>query len=235
MTIRDNIAHVRDRIEQACRRCGRDPHSVRLLPVSKVHPTSAILEAYKCGVTHFGENRVQEVVAKSSELPPESGITFAVIGHLQTNKAGKVVQYATEFQALDSMRIAEALERRCQQASKGLDVMIEVNSSGEESKFGLPPEQVVDFARRLSSFDALNPIGLMTVAAYSSDRDRVGRCFNIMKDVQRALRDEGIGGHSWDELSMGMTNDYEMAIEYGSTCIRVGTAIFGKRAYDIFH
>lgn len=226
-TVASRIADVRQRIEAACDRAGRDPREVRLLPVSKTHSPEAVLEAFKAGCTRFGENKVQEAAAKSAALADVAGLEWAVIGHLQTNKARQMVTFASEFQALDSVRLARELQKRLETADRTLDVLVQVNSSGEASKFGLQPDEVPSFARELAAFDRLAVRGLMTLAIFSSDRDAVAACFERMTDVQTRLKAEHGGG--WDELSMGMSGDFELAIEHGATCVRVGTAIFGTR------
>lgn len=226
-----NLRAIEDRIAAACRRVGRDPGSVRLLPVSKTMSTHKIRAAYDAGYRRFGENKVQEAYDKWERLRGLDGIEWAVIGHLQRNKARLVAEFASEFQALDSLRLARELDKRLQAEGRRLDVLVQVNSSGEESKFGLAPEDVVGFARELAGFDALRVRGLMTLAVFSSDEAKVGACFRRMLDVQEQLRqaDDVTVGEGWDELSMGMSGDFELAIEHGATCVRVGQAIFGAR------
>ena len=228
--IAERIAAIQARIADACVRAGRDPAQVRLLPVSKTHPAAALLAARQAGITRFGENRVQEMVAKADELGPESDIEFAIIGPLQRNKAGKVAELAAEFQGLESESVAAALDRRLQAAGRGLDVLVEVNTSGEASKFGLAPDEVVDFCRSLDAYTSLRPRGLMTIAAPGPDQAKVAACFELLRELQTRLRDEQAAGVDWPELSMGMSGDFELAIEHGSTCVRVGTAIFGSRS-----
>lgn len=227
--VAENLAAVQRRIEQACVRARRDPASVRLLPVSKTHGPDKIREAYAAGVRIFGENRVQEALEKSQLFADVRDLRWAVIGHLQTNKAKDVAAFADEFHALDSLRLAEALDRRLHQRSRALDVFIQVNSSGEEQKFGLPPEQVADFAVALRPYTNLNVRGLMTLAVFSSEIERVARCFERMRTLQEHLRQLGAAAGSYDELSMGMSGDFELAIAYGATTVRVGEAIFGER------
>ena len=229
-TIAANLDHVRTRIADACGRAGRDAATVRLLPVSKTMGTDAILEARDAGCRRFGENKVQEAADKAEALAAEA-IEWAVIGHLQTNKARVVARFADEFQALDSLRLARELDKRLHAEGRQLDVLVQVNSSGEDSKFGLPPEAVVEFARQLGGLDALRVKGLMTLAVFSDDRVAVAACFDRMTEVQRRLRDadDVTAGNGWDELSMGMSGDFELAIEHGATVVRVGQAIFGAR------
>nr|WP_239579111.1 YggS family pyridoxal phosphate-dependent enzyme [Microlunatus panaciterrae] len=224
-----NLKHVRGRIASACARSGRDPGSVRLLPVSKTVPPERIRLAYQSGCRMFGENKVQEAAEKAAVFADTPDLTWAIIGHLQTNKAKVVAEIAAEFHALDSLKLAEALDRRLQTEGRSLDVFIQVNSSGEESKFGLSPEEVPGFASALRNYHALRVRGLMTLAVFSDDREQVAGCFDRMRTLQERLRDCDRAAGSYHELSMGMSGDYELAIEYGATVVRVGTAIFGSR------
>jgi len=227
--IAENLAEVRRRVDEACVAAGRDPSQVRLLPVSKTKPPSAIREAYDAGVRLFGENKVQEAVAKAEVFADVPDLRWAVIGHLQTNKARQVAAVADEFHALDSLRVAEALNRRLHMLDRTLDVFVQVNSSGEESKFGLAPEDVPGFARELEQFQTLRVRGLMTLAVFSDDAALVGACFARMRELQARLQDSHDHPEWWRELSMGMSGDYELAISYGATTVRVGQAIFGNR------
>lgn len=218
---------IEARIAAACARVGREPASVRLLPVTKTHPSAVVRQALAAGYTRFGENKVQEARAKAAELADLPQVTWALIGHLQSNKARYLPDFAAEFQALDSIELARELDRRFAAAGRRLDVLVEVNSSGEESKFGVPPSEVPALVSELGACDALAVRGLMTLAANTPDPDAVRACFIRMTDLQARLRDEHGGG--FDELSMGMSGDFELAIEQGSTCVRIGTAIFGVR------
>lgn len=222
-----NLAEVRGRIAAACARAGRDPSGVRLLPVSKTVPEPRMRAAVAAGMTDFGENKVQEAKAKATALADLPGLTWSVIGHLQTNKARDVVAFASEFQALDSLRLAEALDRRLQAAGRSLDVFVQVNSSREQSKYGLPPDEVADFLTRLPGFASLRVRGLMTLAVFSSDTAAVRECFVRLRELRDRLREAGHTG--LDGLSMGMSGDFEIAVEEGATVVRVGQAIFGSR------
>ncbi len=226
-----NLAAVQARIAAACQRAGREPDSVELLPVSKTRPASDVLAAHAAGYRRFGENKAQEAEAKASELAQVADLDWVMIGHLQTNKAKLVARFASEFQALDSLPLAAELDRRLQAEGRQLDVLIQVNSSAEDSKFGLPPDAVPAFAAALTSFDALRVRGLMTLALPSPIDDEVRACFVRMQQVQARLREQGVAGQSYDELSMGMSGDFELAIQHGATVVRVGTAIFGQRSY----
>lgn len=229
MGIAENVAEVRRRIDQACAAADRDPGEVRLLPVSKTKPADALREAYDAGIRLFGENKIQEAVAKAEALAELTDLRFAMIGHLQTNKARQCAAAAAEFHALDSLRVAEALDRRLHDLGRSLDVFVQVNSSGEESKFGLAPAAVPGFAAELDRFATLRVRGLMTLAVFSDDATLVGACFARMRDLRARLQDSDPRPQRWAELSMGMSGDYELAIGYGATTVRVGQAIFGAR------
>lgn len=223
-----NLDAVKARIDAARERAGRlDP--VRLLPVSKTVPSERIRAAIEAGCERLGENKVQEAHRKWGELS-DTPVEWAVIGHLQTNKAKLVAEFASEFQALGSIRVAESLDRRLQAAGRSLDVFVQVNTSGEESKFGLEPDAVADFVQQLPNYQSLRVRGLMTLAVFSSDTEAVRRCFRVLSGLRERLRDSAPDGVSLDELSMGMSGDFEIAIEEGATVVRVGQAIFGARA-----
>ena len=228
MSVATRLAAVRERIEAACLRAGRDPGSVRLLPVSKTQSTKSIMDAYDAGIGMFGENKVQELVEKAEELEGVADLRWALIGHLQSNKAKQAAAVAAEFHALDSIKVASALNRRLHDLGRSLDVFIQVNSSAEPQKFGLEPKAVEQFAGDLQPFTALRVRGLMTLAVLSDEERAVRACFERMRALQQQLLDAGVPG-SFDELSMGMSGDFELAIEYGATNVRVGTAIFGER------
>lgn len=226
--IRSNVEHVRARIAAACVRSGRPASTVRLLPVTKTLPAERVRAAFAAGLIEFGENKVQEARTKAKALV-DLPIRWSVIGHLQTNKCKDVARFASEFQALDSLKVAEALDQRLQGEGRSLDVFVQVNTSGEPSKFGLPPEAVMGFAGQLTAFAALRVRGLMTLALFSSENARVRQCFRTLRGLQDGLRQSGPQELSFDELSMGMSSDFEIAIEEGATVVRVGQAIFGPR------
>jgi pyridoxal phosphate enzyme (YggS family) len=228
MDVASRLAAVRARIDAACACAGRDPATVRLLPVSKTQSPESIMEAYAAGVRIFGENKVQELVEKADELAGVADLRWALIGHLQSNKAKQAAAVATEFHALDSIKVAAGLDRRLHDLGRSLDVYVQVNSSAEPQKFGLAPEAVEQFAHDLQPFGALRVRGLMTLAVLSSDERAVRACFERMQVLQQWLKDAGVPG-TFDELSMGMSGDFELAIEYGATTVRIGQAIFGER------
>lgn len=225
--LRSNLETVRRRIDDAARAAGRDPAEIRLLPVSKTVDDERIAWLAAAGVDLVGENKVQEARSKDERFS-ELGLGWAMIGHLQTNKVRHVVGSAVEVHSVDRARVAEALDRRLQAEGLGLDVFIQVNSSGEASKFGLAPEDVADFARTFDRYPSLRVRGLMTLAVFSDDEERVAACFRRMQTLQEQLRND-VDADAFAELSMGMSGDYELAIAHGATTVRVGEAIFGPR------
>jgi PLP dependent protein len=229
MGVAENLARVRAKVADACRGVGREPGEVRLMPVTKTHGPGLIKEAFAAGARIFGENRVQEAAEKAEQLAGLGDIQWAIIGHLQSNKVKQVTEFASEFHALDSVKIAEALDRRLQQQGRSLDVFVQVNSSDEPQKFGLPPGEVEPFAVNLRRFTALRVRGLMTLAVFSDDQQALAACFARMQVLQQRLRERDLAPGSYNELSMGMSNDFELAIAYGATTVRVGQAIFGPR------
>jgi hypothetical protein len=217
---RHNLDVVHARIAAACARAGRDPRSVRLLPVSKTVDEARLRLAVEAGCDTLGENKVQEAKGKA-EAMADLGIRWSVIGHLQTNKARDVARFASEFQALD---------QRLAQENRTLDVFVQVNTSGEASKYGLDPIEVADFVQQLPAFSQLRVRGLMTLAVFSDNTELVRPCFVRLRELRERLRPGLPVGVSLDELSMGMSGDFEIAIEEGATVVRVGQAIFGARA-----
>lgn len=230
-TMAGRIAHIRQRIADACARAGRSPDSVVLLPVSKTFEVDAIREAMALGLTRFGENKTQEIRQKAAALAGQ-GLQWVLIGHLQTNKAKDAARDATEVQSLDRTDLAEALHRRLLNEGRTLDVLVQVKTSTEPSKFGMAPEDVSAFLRRIAAeFPTLRVQGLMTLAVNSPDPEQVRACFRALRELRDSLRAQNIDGVSLERLSMGMSGDFELAIEEGSTEVRIGTAIFGARTY----
>lgn len=232
---RHNLAAVQARIAAACQRVGRDPASVRLLPVSKTKPEATLRLAYAAGCRLLGENKVQEAHRKWEAMQDLTDLRWSVIGHLQTNKAKLVARFAAEFQALDSLRVAEALDRHLQSEGRSLDVFVQVNTSGEASKYGLAPAAVPSFIEKLPAFSSLRVRGLMTLALFSSEAERVRRCFVLLRELRDQLRQSAPADIGLDELSMGMSGDFEIAIEEGATVVRVGQALFGARPLPDSH
>lgn len=224
-TFAATLQAVRDRIAAACHRSGRNPNDVRLLPVTKTVPANVLRLAYAAGITDFGENKLQEARDKQAVLD-DLPIRWSIIGHLQTNKVKYLVRLASEFHALDSIRLAEELNRRLDAQGRDLDVFVQVNTSGEDSKYGLHPNDLMPFIERLPDYPRLKPRGLMTLAIFSAETERVRSCFRLLRD----MRDRAAAAHpDLTELSMGMSADFETAIEEGANIVRVGQAIFGAR------
>jgi pyridoxal phosphate enzyme (YggS family) len=222
-----NWGQVRQRVDDACREAGRDPSDVAILPVSKTFGPELIRAALVLGQRRFGENKVQEIRDKSASLA-DCHIEWVVIGHLQTNKARDVARLASEVQSLDRLELAEALDRRLQSEERAIDVLVQVKTSTEPTKYGLPPEQLPGFLDALRSYPRLRVRGLMTLATHSSEPVQVRGCFRQLRE----LRDRAAAqGHDLPRLSMGMSGDFPLAIAEGATELRIGTAIFGNRPY----
>lgn len=224
-----NLDAIRSRIDAACRAAGRDPGEVRLLPVTKTVDAGRLRLAHALGLRQFGENKVQEALGKSEALADLPDLRWVLIGHLQTNKARYAARFADEFQALDSLRVAQALDTQLQSRGRAIDVLVQVNTSGEDTKFGLAPDEVPGFVRQLPAFSSLRVRGLMTLALFSDDAARVRPCFVRLRELRDRLRQEAPDGIAMDDLSMGMSGDFELAIAEGATTVRVGTALFGSR------
>lgn len=226
--LQTNLQHIQQRIDAACQKSERNPAEITLLPVSKTNPTDIIRDAHKIGLRRFGENKVQEAQKKWEETQ-ELDIDWCIIGHLQTNKAKHVARFATEVHSLDRLSLATALEKRLQKEGRQLDVLVQVNTSNEPQKYGLPPEDVMSFARELPHFDCLNVKGLMTLALFSAQEEHVRPCFKKLHLLRDQLRQDGPAHLNWGTLSMGMSNDFDIAIEEGATEVRVGQSLFGPR------
>ena len=227
----DNWAQIRRRVDAACREAGRDPAEVAILPVSKTFGPELIRAGVALGMRRFGENKVQEIRDKAAPLA-DCGIDWVMIGHLQTNKAKDVARLASEVQSLDRLELAEALDRRLQHEGRAIDVLVQVKTSIEPSKYGLPPEQLPGFLNALRGYGSLRVRGLMTLAIHSIEPAEVRGCFRLLRE----LRDRAIAqGHDIQRLSMGMSGDFPLAIAEGATEVRIGTAIFGSRPYADSH
>jgi hypothetical protein len=225
-TIAENLAHLHEQITESCRRSNRLESEVALMAVSKVHPVEAILEAYAAGQRLFGENRVQEFQEKSPYLKELAGAEFHLIGPLQSNKTTKAAELFDAIDAIDSLKIAQRLNTTAAAVGKKLPVLIEVKLSHEESKHGLAPEELPSLLAAMNDLESIETVGLMTVPPWSEDAEPARPYFREL----RKLRDESVVRFPrLTQLSMGMSNDFTVAIEEGSTCVRVGTALFGRR------
>lgn len=231
MSISENIAQIRERIEAAARLARRDPSAITLMAVSKTFPPESIREAYAAGIRVFGENRVQEFAGKADSLLSLAGAEWHLIGHLQSNKAAKAAELFGTVDSLDSAKLAEKLNAAALAAGKTLPVLIEINAGGEAAKSGVAPdseelEQILMGAERWKN---LSIRGLMAVPPYTDDPQGARPCFQHLHAILDEIAARGLSGVSMDVLSMGMSHDFEVAIEEGATCVRVGTAIFGER------
>ncbi len=225
-TIKDNLVRVYDRISKAAERTGREASSIHLIAVSKTKPLAMIEEALRAGVTDFGENRVQEALEKAR---PEDGATWHMIGPLQRNKAKSAVRIFDMIHSVDRLSLGQELDRRLQTAGRIMPVLIQVNTSSEETKAGVEPDRALELAEQLSVLSGLSVRGLMTIPAFSPDPEDVRPAFRMLRDTRDRIASAGVTGIGMDVLSMGMSHDFEVAIEEGADMIRVGTAIFGAR------
>jgi hypothetical protein len=231
MSIAQNVAEVRQQIATAALRAGRDPGQVRLMAVGKTFPPERIREAYDAGLRVFGENRVQEFTGKAASLRDLREAEWHMIGHVQSNKAAAAAEAFAAIDSLDSLKLAEKLHTSAEKLGKKLRVLIEINVGGETAKSGLSPDadELEELLASASKFEQLEFRGLMTIPPFTEDAQQARPYFRKL----RALRDQIAGRHlaaiHMDILSMGMSHDFEIAIEEGSTCVRVGTAIFGQR------
>lgn len=226
-----NLAAINERIKKACEQSGRNTDDVKLLLATKTVPPDRIKIALENGYTLIAENKVQELKEKYEDLksiPHESHF----IGHLQTNKIKDILKYDVIcVQSLDRLELAEKLHQRLLAENRTMDVLIQVNTSNEESKFGVNPDQAIEITRKISNYSTLKIKGLMTIGLFSAETDKVRACFKILKNLQQDIIRENIPNVEMKELSMGMSGDLETAIEEGATIVRVGTAVFGARIY----
>ena len=232
MSIAENIARVQERIAAAAQRAGRSPADITLMGVSKTFPAERIREAYAAGLRVFGENRVQEFEGKAAALRDLPGAEWHLIGHLQTNKAARAAELFSAVDSVDSERLAEKLNASAEKIGKQLAILIEVNVGGEETKSGLAPEagELDAILLAASRWGDLTIRGLMTVPPYTENPEGARPFFRKLREIRSQIAARHLPAVSMDVLSMGMSHDFEVAIEEGSTCVRVGTAIFGERA-----
>lgn len=225
------LEQMREHIQRSATQAGRAADAVTLLPVSKTFEEPIIREAVACGLHRFGENRVQEIVAKQAPLE-DCKIDWVMIGHLQTNKARDIARYASEIQSLDRLSLAKALDRRLQTEGRSIDALVQIKTSPEPSKYGMAPDELPGFLREVAQhMPSLRVQGLMTLAINEKDTEAVRACFRLLRQLRDQMREEAIEGVTMERLSMGMSGDFDIAIEEGSTEVRIGTALFGNRPY----
>ncbi len=229
--LKENLAQVEENIKKACEKTGRDRNDVTLIAVSKTKPVEMLQEIYDEGIRVFGENKVQELVDKYEVLPTD--IKWQMIGHLQRNKVKYIVDKVDLIHSVDSLRLAEAIDKEAEKKGVTANILIEVNVAKEESKFGLMPEEVDNFIEQVKNFKHLQIKGLMTIAPFVSDPEENRPIFARLRELSVDIRKKNVDNINMSVLSMGMTNDYQVAIEEGATMVRVGTGIFGARDYAL--
>ncbi len=224
------IRQLQKRIDRACRSAGRDPDSVTVVLATKTVPSERILEASSFGYNIVAENRIQEAEEKIAALGDcWQELEWHFIGHLQSNKVNKVVRFASMVQSIDRMKIVRKMHRRLEKLDQSIDVLVQVNVSGESSKYGIDPSSAIPFIEKVANFDRLRIKGLMTIGLFSDDWPRVRAGFRLLKELRDEIDARSIPEVEMKHLSMGMTNDFEIAIEEGATMIRLGRAVFGER------
>lgn len=229
MDLAANIANVRSRIKDAARKSGRQAEEIMLIAVTKTHPVEMMRQAVDLGLTAIGENRVQEAWTKAASLDRQ--VQWHLIGHLQTNKVNRAVRLFDLIHSIDSEKVALAVNHAAAVLGKVQDVLVQVNVAGEETKFGVTVAEAKQLVRRLSNLPNLRVCGLMTIAPYYSDPEQTRPVFRTLHRLFYELREENISHTNFTWLSMGMSNDYTVAVEEGANMVRIGSAIFGARAY----
>lgn len=227
--LKENLTHVEEKIETVCNTHGIPRDSITLIAVSKTKPVEMLQEIYDAGCRDFGENKVQELVDKYEQLPKD--IRWHMIGHLQRNKVKYIIGKVVLIHSVDSLRLAETIEKESAKHNITTDILIEVNMAHEESKFGVLPEEIYDLLMEISKFEHVRVKGLMTVAPFVDNPRKNSEIFEKMHKLSVDIESKNIDNITMSILSMGMTNDYEVALEEGANMIRVGTAIFGERNY----
>lgn len=230
MSVCENYKEVDERVRRACEKSGRKREDVTLIAVSKTKPISMIEELYAMGVRDFGENKVQEMTAKEEALPKD--IRWHMIGHLQRNKVKYIADKAEMIHSVDSVRLAEEINKEALKKDCTVSVLIEVNVAKEESKYGVLPEETEKLVEEISKFSNISVQGLMTIAPYVENPEENRNIFRKLKNLSVDIERKKFNNVSMNVLSMGMTGDYEVAVEEGATHIRVGTGIFGERDYN---
>ena len=227
--ITENLEQVRKNIDEACRMAGRDPKEVTLIAVSKTKPVSMLKEAYDAGARCFGENKVQEIMDKHPQLPED--IQWHMIGHLQRNKVKYIVDKVSMIHSVDSLRLAQTIEQEAAKHNVCVPVLLEVNVAQEESKFGLKMDEVLPLIETIADFPHIKVQGLMTIAPFVENAEENRMFFRQLKKLSVDIEAKNINNVSMSVLSMGMTGDYQVAVQEGATMVRVGTGIFGERNY----
>lgn len=229
--VAENLAQVQKNINESCSKINRDPNEVTLIAVSKTKPVEMLKEAYDAGARVFGENKVQEIVDKYDQMP--SDVKWHMIGHLQRNKVKYIVDKVAMIHSVDSLRLAETIEKEAAKKVVIVPILIEVNVAQEESKFGLKPEEVLPLIEQIADFSHIRIKGLMTIAPYVDNAEENREIFRELKKLSVDIAAKNINNVTMSVLSMGMTGDYMVAVQEGATMVRVGTGIFGARNYAL--
>lgn len=229
--VAENLAQVQKNINESCNKNNRDPNEVTLIAVSKTKPVEMLKEAYDAGARVFGENKVQEIVDKYDQMP--SDVKWHMIGHLQRNKVKYIVDKVAMIHSVDSLRLAETIEKEAAKKAVIVPILIEVNVAQEESKFGLKPEEVLPLIEQIADFSHIRIKGLMTIAPYVDNAEENREIFRELKKLSVDIAAKNINNVTMSVLSMGMTGDYMVAVQEGATMVRVGTGIFGARNYAL--
>ncbi|WP_106768841.1 YggS family pyridoxal phosphate-dependent enzyme [Paenibacillus faecalis] len=227
--VEENLRTVKQQMELACQASGRKTEDVKLLLATKTVPLEKLQMAMQAGEVLFGENKAQELRDKFPLMQRYNRVEWHFIGHLQTNKVKDVVKYVTLIHSVDRLKLGQALHRQLVNENKTMDILVQVNTSYEESKFGVPPEVALELVEQLSQFETLNIKGLMTIGKLNATNDETRHCFRLLKSIQAEVQERGFPRVDMDVLSMGMSGDFRVAIEEGATIIRVGTSVFGQR------
>ena len=232
-TVTERVAEVKEKVEQACQRAGREMEDITIMAATKGRSVAEIVEAVNAGISDVGENYVQELLDKKGELDEAgySDIRWHAIGHLQRNKVRYVVPICDQIHSVDSLRLAQEIDRRAARIGKVQAVLLEINIAGEESKFGIAPEQAPQLAEQIMELEHLQLRGLMTMPPYTDNPEDSRPLFKALRDLAEQLVGRGLPSEAMSELSMGMSGDYEVAIEEGATIIRLGTVLFGPGRY----
>ena len=229
--LKQNIQQIKKRIEAAAERSGRNPEDIYLIAVTKNFSAELIQEAVDNGIVFLGENRVQE--AKSKVDLVKGNIEWHLIGHLQRNKVKTAIDIFTMIQSLDSWRLAEEIQKRAQQADKVIDVLVQVNIGSEETKYGIDPDDTEVFIEKVATLPNLKVRGLMAIAPFKENPEDVRAYFRHLREIFQSIKEKSIENVSMEYLSMGISNDFEVAIEEGANMVRIGTGIFGQRNYNV--
>lgn len=229
-SIRNNISEVMKRVEKAAEKSGRKLEDITVVAVTKTVEPERILKAVDCGMLDLGENRVQELCEKYDIIGKEC--RWHLIGHLQTNKVKYIIDKVRMIHSVDSLELAAEIQKRAQKANCMVDILAQVNVADEETKFGIPPEQAVDFVKQLGAFPNIRVKGLMTIAPFAENPEDIRYVFRQLHEILIDIKRKNIDNINMTYLSMGMSNDFEIAIEEGSNMVRIGSAIFGKRQYN---